>query len=197
MAKERELKWAKEAAEEAQKNETAAEDENTEENEAIETEEENVQDEAEGTQTETAQEDADDGFKDKYQRLFAEFDNFRKRTEKEKAMRFDLGARNIVEKILPVVDSLELAIRNVPESDKDNAFVDGMEKIHKQFLKVLEEVGVTPIDALGKEFDPEYHNAVMHVEDEEAGDNIVVEELQKGYMYKDHVVRYSMVKVAN
>ncbi len=203
MAKERELKWAKEAAEEAQKNETAAEDENTEENEAIEkTEEENVQDEAEGTQTEIEQEDAgegsaDDGFKDKYQRLFAEFDNFRKRTEKEKAMRFDLGARNIVEKILPVVDSLELAIKNVPENDKDNAFVDGMEKIHKQFLKVLEEVGVTPIDALGKEFDPEYHNAVMHVEDEEAGDNIVVEELQKGYMYKDHVVRYSMVKVAN
>lgn len=134
---------------------------------------------------------------DKYARLFAEFDNFRKRSEKEKSARYDMGAKDMIEKVLPVLDSFELALKNIPENEKDSPFVEGMEKIQKQFLKALEDAGVTPIDAVGKEFDPEFHNAVMHVEDENVGENIVVEELQKGYLYKDHVVRYSMVKVAN
>lgn len=134
---------------------------------------------------------------DKYARLFAEFDNFRKRSEKEKSARYDMGAKDMIEKVLPVLDSFELALKNIPENEKDSPFVEGMEKIQKQFLKALEDAGVTPIDAVGKEFDPEFHNAVMHVEDENIGENIVVEELQKGYLYKEHVVRYSMVKVAN
>ncbi len=134
---------------------------------------------------------------EKYKRLFAEFDNFRKRTEREKSMRYDMGARDMVEKILPVLDTFELALNNVPEAEKDSPFVDGMEKIHKQFVTVLENAGVKAIEAVGKEFDPNLHNAVMHVEDETVGDNIVVEELQKGYTYKDSIVRYSMVKVAN
>lgn len=134
---------------------------------------------------------------DKYARLFAEFDNFRKRSEKEKSARYDMGAKDMIEKVLPVLDSFELALKNIPENEKDSPFVEGMEKIQKQFLKALEDAGVTPIEAVGKEFDPEFHNAVMHVEDESVGENIVVEELQKGYLYKDHVVRYSMVKVAN
>lgn len=197
MAKERELKWAKEAQEEM-----AAEEELKEEGEEVKEAEEETQnseeaEDAQETSEEAEEASADDGFKDKYQRLFAEFDNFRKRTDKEKMLRYDLGAKDIVEKILPVVDSFELALKNVPEDAKDDPFVDGMEKIHKQFLKALEDAHVTPIEAVGKEFNPEFHNAVMHVEDEEAGENIVVEELQKGYMYKDHVVRYSMVKVAN
>ncbi len=134
---------------------------------------------------------------DKYARLFAEFDNFRKRSEKEKSARYDMGAKDMIEKVLPVLDSFELALKNVPEDEKDSPFVEGMEKIQKQFIKALEDAGVTAIEAVGKEFDPEFHNAVMHVEDETVGDNIVVEELQKGYLYKEHVVRYSMVKVAN
>ena len=134
---------------------------------------------------------------DKYARLFAEFDNFRKRSEKEKSARYDMGAKDMIEKVLPVLDSFELALKNVPEDEKDSPFVEGMEKIQKQFIKALEDAGVTAIEAVGKEFDPEFHNAVMHVEDESVGDNIVVEELQKGYLYKEHVVRYSMVKVAN
>ena len=103
----------------------------------------------------------------------------------------------MIEKILPVLDNFELALKNVPDDKEASAFAEGMEMIHKQFVKVLEDLGVTAIEAVGKEFDPAFHNAVMHVDDEEAGENIVVEEFQKGYMYKEHVVRYSMVKVAN
>ncbi len=124
----------------------------------------------------------------------AEFDNFRKRTEKEKSSMYIIGARDIVEKMLPVVDSFERGLAQAPEGD---AFADGMKLIYKQLMTALEEAGVRPIEAVGKEFDPSFHNAVMHVEDENAGDNIVVEEFQKGYMYKDSVVRHSMVKVAN
>ena len=134
---------------------------------------------------------------DKYARLFAEFDNFRKRTDKEKAARYDMGARDTIEKILPVLDNFERGFETVEESDKEDAFVTGMDLVYKQFQKVLEDMGVKPIEAVGKEFDPELHNAVMHVDDPEAGENIVVEEFQKGYIYKDQVVRYSMVKVAN
>ncbi len=202
MAKERELKWVKEAQEEM--DEEVKETAETEEAEATEetAEVETNEAEAEGSEevSETAVDEADGKLKEaveKYQRLFAEFDNFRKRTDKEKAARYDMGAKDVVEKILPVLDNFELALKNVPDDKEASAFAEGMEMIHKQFVKVLEDLGVTPIEAVGKEFDPNFHNAVMHVDDEEAGDNIVVEEFQKGYMYKEHVVRYSMVKVAN
>ena len=134
---------------------------------------------------------------DKVKRQMAEFDNFRKRTEKEKSQMYDMGAKTIVEKILPVIDNFERGLAAVPEDNKEDAFVVGMDKIYRQMLTVLEEAGVKPIEAVGAEFDPNFHNAVMHVEDESVGENIVVEELQKGYTYKGFVVRHSMVKVAN
>ena len=134
---------------------------------------------------------------DRLKRTMAEFDNFRKRTEKEKAAMFEVGAKSVIEKMLPVIDNFERGLAAVPEDKKEDAFVVGMDKIYKQFLTTLEEAGVKPIEAVGQEFDPNFHNAVMHVEDEELGENIVAEELQKGYMYRDAVVRHSMVKVAN
>lgn len=134
---------------------------------------------------------------DKVKRQMAEFDNFRKRTEKEKSQMYDMGAKTIVEKILPVIDNFERGLAAVPEDNKEDAFVVGMDKIYRQMLTVLEEAGVKPIEAVGAEFDPNFHNAVMHVEDETLGENVVAEELQKGYMYRDTVVRHSMVNVAN
>ena len=134
---------------------------------------------------------------DKVKRQMAEFDNFRKRTEKEKSQMYDMGAKTIVEKILPVIDNFERGLAAVPEDNQEDAFVVGMDKIYRQMLTVLEEAGVKPIEAVGAEFDPNFHNAVMHVEDETLGENVVAEELQKGYMYRDTVVRHSMVKVAN
>ena len=132
---------------------------------------------------------------DQVKRQMAEFDNYRKRTEKEKASMYIIGAKDIVEKILPIVDNFERGLATAEGSE--DPFVQGMEKIYKQFLTTLDEMGVKPIEAVGTEFNPDFHNAVMHVEDDEAGENIVVEEFQKGYMYKDFVVRHSMVKVAN
>ena len=134
---------------------------------------------------------------DRVRRQMAEFDNFRKRTEKEKTQMFETGAHSIVEKILPVVDNFERGLAAVTEEEKGTPFVEGMEKIYKQMMTVLEEAGVKPIEAVGQEFDPNLHNAVMHVEDEEFGENIIAEEFQKGYTYRDSVVRHSMVKVAN
>lgn len=134
---------------------------------------------------------------DKYKRTFAEFDNFRKRTEKEKSAMYEIGAKDIIEKILPVVDNFERGLQTVSEEEKNNPFVEGMDKIYKQLVKTLEDAGVKPIEAVGKEFDPNLHNAVMHIEDENFGENIVAEEFQKGYMYRETVVRHSMVKVAN
>ena len=134
---------------------------------------------------------------DRVRRQLAEFDNFRKRTEKEKTQMFETGAKSIVEKILPVVDNFERGLAAVTEEEKGTPFVEGMEKIYKQMMTVLEEAGVKPIEAVGQEFDPNLHNAVMHVEDEEFGENIIAEEFQKGYTYRDSVVRHSMVKVAN
>ena len=131
---------------------------------------------------------------DRVRRQMAEFDNFRKRTEKEKTQMFETGAKSIVEKILPVVDNFERGLAAVTEEEKGSPFVEGMEKIYKQ---MLEEAGVKPIEAVGQEFDPNLHNAVMHIEDEEFGENIIAEEFQKGYTYRDSVVRHSMVKVAN
>ncbi len=132
---------------------------------------------------------------DKVKRQMAEFENFRKRSEKEKTQMYEIGAKSTLEKMLPVVDNFERGLAGT--EDSDDAFVQGMQMIYKQLMTSLEEVGVTPIEAVGKEFDPEFHNAVMHVEDENFGDNEVVEELQKGYMYRESVLRHSMVKVAN
>ena len=134
---------------------------------------------------------------DKYKRTFAEFDNFRKRSEKEKASMYEIGAKDIIEKILPVVDNFERGFKAVSEEEKNTPFAEGMDKIYKQLLTTLNDCGVNEIEAEGKEFDPNLHNAVMHIEDEAFGDNEVIEVLQKGYMYKESVVRHSMVKVAN
>lgn len=134
---------------------------------------------------------------DKVKRNMAEFDNFRKRTEKEKTAMYEIGARDIVERILPVVDNFERGLAAILEEEQKTAFAEGMDMIYKQLLKTLEEAGVKPIEAVGQPFNPDFHNAVMHVEDESLGENTVAEELQKGYLYRDSVVRHSMVKVAN
>lgn len=134
---------------------------------------------------------------DQVRRTMAEFDNFRKRTEKEKSSMYEIGAKDIVEKMLPVVDNFERGLTTIPEEAKGTPFAEGMEMIYKQLLKVLEEAGVKPIEAVGQPFDPNLHNAVMHVEDDTLGENIISQELQRGYMYRDTVVRYSMVQVAN
>ncbi len=134
---------------------------------------------------------------DKVKRQLAEFENFRNRTEKEKSQMYTIGARDVIDKILPVVDNFERGIKAIPEAEKESAVADGMEKIYKQLVAVLTDLGVTPIEAVGQEFDPNLHNAVMHVEDEELGENVVAEEFQKGYQYRDAVLRHSMVKVAN
>lgn len=132
---------------------------------------------------------------DKLKRQMAEFENFRKRSEKEKSQMFDLGAKTIIEKVLPVVDNFERGLAAVPEEQREDAFVTGMDKVYKQFMTELEATGVKAIEAVGKEFDPELHNAVMQVEDESLESGIVAQELQKGYTYKDTVVRHSMVAV--
>lgn len=134
---------------------------------------------------------------DRLTRQMAEFDNFRKRTDKEKSQMYEIGAKDIINKILPVVDNFERGLAAVPEEEKKNPILEGMEKVYKQLMTTLEEIGVKPIEAVGQEFNPDFHNAVMHVEDEELGENIIAEEFQKGYTYRDSVVRHSMVKVAN
>ncbi len=132
---------------------------------------------------------------DQVKRQMAEFDNFRKRTEKEKNQMFETGAKSVIEKILPVIDNFERGLAAVPEDEKESAFVEGMDKVYRQMIKELDAIGVKPIEAVGKEFDPEYHNAVMQVESEEYDSGIVAQELQKGYIYHDSVVRHSMVAV--
>lgn len=133
---------------------------------------------------------------DRTKRQMAEFENFRKRTEKEKSQMFETGAKSVIEKILPVIDNFERGLAAIEPDNKDS-FYDGMVMIHKQMLSELEKIGVTPIEAVGKEFDPNFHNAVMQVESEEFESGIVAQELQKGYMYRDTVVRYSMVAVVS
>ena len=197
-----------EAAEEALEEEAAADDA-----EAVEEETEEVSEEAaDGEEEKEAkpkktlfggkdkkkdklQEQLDE-LKDKNLRQMAEFENYRRRTEKEKQAMFETGAKSVIEKLLPVVDNFERGLGAMKEEEK-GAFSDGMEMIYKQLMGELEKLEVKPIDAVGKEFDPNLHNAVMHVDDEELGENVVAEELQKGYMYRDTVVRHSMVKVAN
>ncbi len=130
-------------------------------------------------------------------RQLAEFENFRKRSEKEKSQMFEIGAKSVVEKILPVIDNFERGLASMPEEEKGTPFADGVELVYKQMLGALDEIGVKPIEAVGQEFDPNFHNAVMTVESDELESGTVAEELQKGYMYQDSVVRHSMVKVVN
>ena len=179
---------------EAENGETSAGSE-SQEAETKETEKESKESEAKEARKDPKDAQIEE-LQDRLKRQMAEFDNFRKRTEKEKANMYAIGAKDIIEKILPVVDSFERGLATV-ENPEEDPFADGMNKVYKQFTTALDELGVTVIEAVGKEFDPNLHNAVMHVEDEEAGENIVVEEFMKGYMYKGSVVRHSMVKVAN
>lgn len=181
-----------------------------EQNEEVTTEETTAEDAVEetGAEQETVDSATEEVEKDKKDlkieelnerliRNMAEFDNFRKRSEKEKSQMFEIGARNIIEKILPVIDNFERGLDTVSEEEKESSFVQGIEQIYKQFVTALEEAGVTAIEAVGQEFNPDFHNAVMHGEDENYGENIISDEFQKGYMYKDTVVRHSMVKVVN
>ena len=196
---------AEETAETAEELNTAEETEECvceEEETAPEAEEAVSEDKKEGKKTsffgkkkkENKYEQQIEELTDRLKRNMAEFDNFRKRTDKEKASMYIIGAKDIVDKILPVVDNFERGLVQAPEGD---AFADGMKMIYKQLMTTLNDLGVQPIEAVGKEFDPNLHNAVMHVEDEQYGENIIVEEFQKGYTYKEFVVRHSMVKVAN
>lgn len=138
-----------------------------------------------------------DELNDRLIRNMAEFDNFRKRSEKEKSQMFEIGARDIIEKILPVIDNFERGLGAISEEERESAFAQGVEKIYKQMFTALSDAGLKPIEAVGKPFDPNFHNAVMHAEDPEQGENIVAEEFQKGYTYRDVVIRHSMVKVVN
>ncbi|MEE0737186.1 MAG: nucleotide exchange factor GrpE [Lachnospiraceae bacterium] len=206
----------KEAVEEAKKN--AQEAEETEVGTEEMAEEETEEKEAEETEAKTEESEEDkksekklfgkknkkdkkdekiEELTDRLARQMAEFDNFRKRTDKEKSQMYEVGAKDIIEKILPVVDNFERGLDAVKEEDKEDPFVQGMEKVYKHLMTTLEEIEVKPIEAVGKEFDPNFHNAVMHVDDENFGENIVAEEFQKGYTYRDSIVRHSMVKVAN
>lgn len=182
-----ETKDTKETAAEETK-ETAAEEKDTKK------EEKSEKKGAFGKKKKDKKDEQIEDLNDRLKRQMAEFDNFRKRTEKEKSSMYVIGAKEIIENMLPVVDNFERGLAQAQEGD---AFADGMKMIYKQLMTTLEGLGVEAIEAVGKEFDPDFHNAVMHVEDEKAGDNMVVEELQKGYTYKGFVVRHSMVKVAN
>ena len=209
MAEENMTKGVDEAAEEvtedtkaagegAAEEETSVQEEAGSEEAAAEEEKEGEEDSA-GTKKakKDKNEELIEELTDRVKRQMAEFENFRKRTEKEKAGMFELGAKSVIEQILPVIDNFERGIGSISEEAKADPFVDGMDKIYRQMLEVLDKLGVKPIEAVGSEFDPDFHNAVMHVDDGEAGDNVVVEEFLKGYMYHDTVVRHSMVKVAN
>ena len=198
----------------ADQTEDSVKEAETTEDTASETEEKDTEETAEETEG-SSKEDSDDNKKgffkkkkdkkdeqieelqDRVRRQMAEFDNFRKRSEKEKSQMYEIGAKDIIEKILPVVDNFERGLGSVPEEEKNAPFVEGMEKIYKQLMTTLESVGVKPIEAAGQEFNPDFHNAVMHVEDDSVGEGIIVEEFEKGYTYRETVIRHSMVKVAN
>ena len=198
----------KEAVEEAKKSAAETESEEAEAEETEETSEEAGSGDAkEDTEKKTGKkllskkkdkkDEKIEQLTDKLTRQMAEFDNFRKSTEKEKSQMYEIGAKDIIEKILPVVDNFERGLDAVKEEEKEDPFVQGMEKVYKHLVTTLEGIEVKPIEAVGQPFDPNFHNAVMHVEDENFGENIVAEEFQKGYTYRDSVVRHSMVKVAN
>ena len=201
----------KEAVEEAKKTAAEAKEAETDTDETTETSEKVENEEADETAKDTEKKSGKKLFgkkkdkkdekieelNDRITRQMAEFDNFRKRSEKEKSQMYEIGAKDIIEKILPVVDNFERGLDSIPEEEKGSPFAEGMEKIYKQLMTTLDSLGVKPIKAVGQEFNPDFHNAVMHVEDEEFGENVVAEEFQKGYMYRESVVRHSMVKVAN
>ena len=193
----------KEAVEEAKKSAAETESAEAEAEETEETSEEAKEDAEKKTgkklfgKKKDKKDEKIEELTDKLTRQMAEFDNFRKRTEKEKSQMYEVGAKDIIEKILPVVDNFERGLDAVKEEDKEDPFVQGMEKVYKHLLTTLEGIEVKPIEAVGQPFDPNFHNAVMHVEDENLGENVVAVELQKGYTYKDSIVRHSMVQVAN
>lgn len=190
----------KETSDEEVKVETKEEQPETEaskKEETSETEEKPEKKKKKGFKKKDKKDEQIEELNDKYQRLFAEFQNFRSRSDKEKTAMFETGARSIIEKILPVVDNFERGVAALSEEDLESPVGQGMNLIYKQLLQTLEDIGVEAIEAKGKEFDPELHNAVMHEDNDELGENVVSEELQKGYKYRDTVVRHSMVKVAN
>ena len=190
----------KETKEAVEKAEAPEERKETPEGESAEAGAEEKQTEEAGQKEKTKPDPKDlkiEELTDKYKRLFAEFDNFRKRTDAEKSGMYAEGQRNVLEKILPVIDNFERALENVPEELKGSSYVEGVEKIYRSCMDTLKALGVEPIETVGKPFDANLHNAVMHVEDEDHGENEVVEEFQRGYTFKDKVLRYSMVKVAN
>ena len=194
-----ETQAAEESADET-KAEDAAETENAQDTEAT-SEETDTKEKKDGIFGKKKKKDKKDeqieDLNDRLRRQMAEFDNFRKRSEKEKSQMFDMGAKSIIEKVLPVVDNFERGLAAVPEEQKDDAFVTGMDKVYKQMMTEFDSIGVKPIEAVGQEFNPDLHNAVMQVESEEFEPGIVAQELQKGYMYKDTVVRHSMVAVVS
>lgn len=194
IPKEEDAKAEAPAKEEQQEPETSADSEQEEEAAPSENKEGKTKASFFGKKKKDKKDQQIEELTDRLKRSMAEFDNFRKRTEKEKASMYIIGAKEIVEKMLPVVDNFERGLAQAAEGD---AFADGMKMIYKQMMTALDDLGVKPIEAVGKEFDPAFHNAVMHVEDDSVGENIIVEELQRGYTYKDFVVRHSMVKVAN
>ena len=214
MSKEEMVKEAVEEAKAKAAQETAESEESEEEIEIEDGDAELSKEEAaDAEESETEEKDAGKGLfgkrkkkdkkdekieelTDRLTRQMAEFDNFRKRTDREKSQMYEVGAKDVIEKILPVVDNFERGLE-AATGEEENPFMKGMEQIYKQLMTTLEGIGVKPIEAVGKEFDPDFHNAVMHVEDEEVGENIITEEFQKGYMYRESVVRHSMVKVAN
>ncbi len=199
---------AKEAAEPETSEETVAETEEAAENEKAE-EPEDDQKEKSGKKKKKKKstaslelalkkaEEKSAEFADRYQRLLAEFENARNRNAKEQSRMYDVGAKEVLAKLLPVVDNLERGLEGLSEEEKQEAFPQGIVKTYQQLMTTLDEIGVKPMDPVGKEFDPEFHNAVMHEDNDEMGENLVSEEFQKGYMYKDTVLRHSMVKVVN
>ena len=209
MVKEAVEEAKKAAAESAQASENAeevttseeleevAETEEAEAEETVDTQEDGSGKRLFGKKKKDKKDEKIEELTDRVTRQMAEFDNFRKRTEREKSQMYEIGAKDIIEKILPVVDSFERGLGAVSEEQKEDPFVDGMDKVYKQLVTTLESAGVKAIEAVGKPFDPDFHNAVMHIDDDSLEENVVVEEFQKGYMYRDSVVRHSMVKVAN
>ena len=185
-----------ESAEPQENGEQEPEAEAEEQETAEETEEEPASD-AISSVKEKALRDKITSLEDKVKRQMAEFDNFRKRTTKEKEQMFSMGEKSVIEKMLPVVDNFERGLAAVPEAEKGSAIASGMEMIYKQLMKQLEDLGVKPIEAVGKEFDPNFHNAVMQVESEELESGVVAQEYQKGYTYHDTVIRHSMVGVVS
>ncbi len=197
LTEDAEAAEAENVSDEASEDEAA--DETLEDDASAESEDKNSDDKKDGLFKKKKKKDKKDeeieNLTDRLKRQMAEFENFRKRTDKEKGQMFDMGARTIVEKILPVIDNFERGLASVPEENQDDPFVSGMQMVYKQLMTELEAAGVKAIECAGEEFNPDFHNAVMQVESEELESGTIAQELQKGYMYKDSVVRHSMVSV--